>query len=92
MLPGAHIESCKDSFKAYEYCSKEDTRVEGPVKWGVPPAARVKGNLKARNAMLLEKGAERAVEDGDINIKEYPKVKAALDLYRLVTTRHPDLD
>ncbi len=42
--------------------------------------------------MLLEKGAEQAVEDGDIAIKEYPKVKAALDLYRLVTTKHPDLE
>ncbi len=92
MLPGAHIESAKDAFKAFEYCSKEETRVEGPVKWGIPPAARVKGNLKARNKMLLEKGAEQAVEDGDIAIKEYPKVKAALDLYRLVTIRHPDLE
>lgn len=42
--------------------------------------------------MLLEKGVEQAVEDGDIALKDYAKVKASVDLYKLVTMRHPDLE
>lgn len=92
-LPGCHIESSRDAFKCWEYCGKEDTRIEGPVEWGVPPAAKnIAGNTKKRNQMLLEVGAERAVEEGYCTIKEYPKLKAAMDLYKLVTTKFQDLE
>lgn len=58
LFPTAHIEPSKAPFKAWEYCGKEDTRVEGPVQFGVPPAAKNRlGDTKARNKMLIEKGA-----------------------------------
>lgn len=34
-----HVEPCRDLKKAIEYCSKEDTRVEGPFIFGDPPHA-----------------------------------------------------
>lgn len=67
LLPGAHVEAAKSPFNAWEYCGKEDTRVEGPAEFGVPPAAKNRaGDTKKRNEMLLEKGVVAAVKDGDI--------------------------
>jgi len=49
--------------KAYNYCKKEDTRLEGPLEHGVPPAAlNVKGDKAERNKLLIEIGAEKAVD------------------------------
>jgi hypothetical protein len=57
MFPGCYVAGSKSPFDAWEYCGKEDTRVEGPVEYGVPPAAKNRaGDTKKRNAMLLEKG------------------------------------
>lgn len=93
LLPDAHIEAAKSPYDAWEYCGKEDTRVEGPVEFGVPPANRArKGDLKRRNAMLLEKGAAAAVTDGDIPIMQLPKLKLAIDLYNSITAKPSDLD
>lgn len=41
--------------------------------------------------MLLEKGAEKAVEDGDIDISQYAKLKHNIDLFKSVTTPIGDL-
>lgn len=66
-FPGAHIEGARDAYKSWEYCGKEDTRQSGPAEFGVPPAQRnVAGNVKARNALLIAKGAAAAVADGDV--------------------------
>jgi len=40
LFPGAHIESAKHPRRAYEYCSKEDTRVGENHKFGEPPLLR----------------------------------------------------
>lgn len=67
--------------------------MEGPVEFGVPPAARNrKGDLKQRNAMLLEKGCVAAVRDGDIPLLQLPKLKQAMDLYNSLATNPADLD
>lgn len=67
--------------------------MEGPIEWGVPPAAlNIKGEKKARNMMLIDIGAEKAVEEGLICLAQYPKVKNAIELYKAVTTKHTDLD
>lgn len=75
---------------------KDDTRVEGPFTFGIPPARRnVKGDLAQRNKELLEKGADKAVEDGDISIRDYVKYKNAIDEFRNCNIRPeplPDLD
>ena len=42
--------------------------------------------------MLIAKGAEQAVRDGDVKIEDYPKLKHALDLYSATTNEYHDLD
>jgi hypothetical protein len=92
MFPGCHVEGSKSPFDAWEYCGKEDTRVEGPVEYGVPPAARYRpGDYKKRNAMLLEKGVVQAVKDGDIPIIQLPKLKLAVDLFNSLNSKPADL-
>lgn len=50
LLPRCHVESAKNALAAWRYCGKEDTRVDGPLEFGVPPASRnIKGDTKARN-------------------------------------------
>lgn len=93
LFPDAHIEAAKNAMAAWKYCGKEDTRVEGPLEYGVPPAAlNKKGDKAERNKLLIEKGAEKAVEDGDIDIKDYGKVKSNIDLYKNCTSEHVSLD
>lgn len=41
--------------------------------------------------MLLQKGAEQAVKDGDISIQDYPKYKHAIDLFNATANKHTDL-
>lgn len=66
-FPTAHLEASKSPYKAWEYCGKDETRVEGPVEFGIPPANRARaGDYSARNKLLLAKGAAKAVDDGDI--------------------------
>lgn len=75
---------------ADRYCTKEETRLEGPFTFGIKPARRnVKGDLARRNADIIEYGAEKAVTEGLIHIKDYPKVKNARDEF-LNDTRVPD--
>lgn len=78
--------------KAYNYCKKEDTRLEGPLEHGVPPAAlNVKGDKAERNKLLIDIGAEKAVDEGYINLIDYSKLKCNIDLYRNCTTRPESL-
>lgn len=41
---------------------------------------------------MLEVGPEKAVADGDLSIERYATVKKSIDLYRLCTLKHPDLE
>lgn len=89
MFPTAHVEAAKSPFDSWAYCGKEETRVEGPVEFGVPPANRArKGDYKAFNKIALEKGPEELVEQGLISIKDYERVKKSVDLYKLHTGNH----
>jgi len=75
-FPGVHIEKSKNALASWRYCGKDDTRVEGPVEFGVPPAAKnVKGDTKARNAMIIAHGVVKAVDDGLIPIEKLKQVK-----------------
>ncbi len=57
LLPKAHVEKCRSPHDGWTYCGKEESRVEGPVEFGIPPAALNRaGDLKARNKLLIEKG------------------------------------
>lgn len=96
MLPTAHIEKAKSPYDAWKYCGKEESRVEGPVEYGVPPAAKNrKGDTKARNAMLIEKGIVQAVLDGDVAVKDIVRVKHGIDLFKsmaVATRKSVELD
>lgn len=49
-LTGCHVEVARNAMAAWRYCGKEDSRIEGPLEHGVPPASKaVKGDTKARN-------------------------------------------
>lgn len=61
-FPGCHVEQARNALNTWEYCGKEDTRLEGPVEFGLPPPSRnTKGAVKRFNEMLIEKGALAAV-------------------------------
>jgi len=56
-------------YNSWKYCSKEDTRVEGPWSHGVPPAClNIKGSKAERNKMLLEHGPLNCINEGLITI------------------------
>nr|DAW45432.1 MAG TPA: Putative replicase associated protein [Cressdnaviricota sp.] len=79
-----HREVCSNPLKAWEYCQKAETREPGtaPIVIGMPkPRRNVAGDTKKRNALLIEKGAEQAVRDGDIPISHYLKVKANIKAF-----------
>ncbi len=62
---GAHVELSKNAMAAYNYCKKEESRLEGPWHTGVPPAAKnVAGDTKTRNALILEYGPVKALDEG----------------------------
>lgn len=84
-FPGAHIEIARNAMASWNYCGKSDSRVEGPLDHGVPPASkRVKGDTKARNALLIEYGPLRAVEDGLVPLEKFKQLKQSIDLYQVM--------
>lgn len=57
---------------AWKYCGKEDSRLDGPVEFGLPPAAKnVKGDTATRNKMIIEMGVVKACEDGLIPLEKF---------------------
>ena len=92
-LPGSDHSHSRNAMAAYNYCKKSSSRIEGPLEFGVPPAClNMKGDKAERNRLMIEMGAEKAVEEGHIDIKDYPKVKSAIDLFKNCTHRPEQLD
>lgn len=80
----SHFEPVKFNNGADTYCNKDETRVDGPWTYGAKPFKNnVKGEVAKRNAMLMEKGAEQGVLDGDIRLEQYRNVSAAIDEIKL---------
>jgi len=70
-FPGCHVEVTRNAQAAWDYCGKEDTRIEGPYSHGIPPAAKnVKGDTKKRNQQILEYGLSKAIEDGLVQLEK----------------------
>lgn len=40
----------------------------------------------------MQKGAEKAVEDGDISIMQYAKLKHNIELFNACSVKHAELD
>lgn len=71
-LKGSHVEVSRNAMAAWKYCGKEDSRLEGPVEFGIPPAAKnVKGDTAARNKMIIEMGVVKACEEGLIPLEKF---------------------
>lgn len=71
-MPRAHLTNCIDAMASWEYCGKDDTRLEGPFSHGAPPAKRNKaGDVAERNKIILEMGVVKAVQDGLIPIERF---------------------
>jgi hypothetical protein len=71
----------------WKYCGKEETRVAGPVSFGDPPVAcNLVGHKRERNALLLAKGAEQAVLDGDVGIGQYVNLKLNIAAFKIANT------
>lgn len=93
MFPGIHVEAAKSPFDSWEYCGKEDTRVEGPYEFGIPPANRArKGDYAKLNKIALEQGPEELVKQNLISIGSYERIKKSVDLYKLHTADHKPID
>jgi len=70
-FPGCHIELSKNAMAAYTYCGKVDSRLEGPLDHGIPPASlRVAGDKKERNKLILQYGVVKAVDEGLIDVEK----------------------
>ena len=71
-----HIEKAIGALASYEYCGKEESRVEGPVRFGeIPkPSKNTKGDTAAYNKRILEGGLEDMVREGLVNVANYKKI------------------
>lgn len=92
-FPGCNLEKPRNALASWRYCGKEDTKIEGPLDHGVPPACRnIKGDTKARNAMIIEYGVVKAVDDGLLRIEQFKQVKQGIDLYKVMKQEFKSLD
>lgn len=69
-----HIEAVKINNGADDYCEKEDSRVDGPWRFGVKP---VKRNSKADWADVKEKAKKGLLDEipDDIYVKHYANLR-----------------
>lgn len=92
-LKGCHVEAAKNAMAAWNYCGKADTRLEGPLQHGVPPASKaVKGDTAARNKMILEYGVLKAVEEGLIPIEKFKQTEQSVRLYQIMKKEQVAVD
>lgn len=86
---GCHVSLSKNALAAWRYCGKEESRDkltdQYGIEHGVPPAARnVKGDLKARNKLILTTPLVDLVEQGTISVMQLKKVKEAREMFSLL--------
>lgn len=93
LFPGCHVEPSRNAMAAWNYCGKDDSREEGPLDHGVPPAAKnVKGDTAARNKLILEQGAVKAVEDGLVPIEKFKQLRQSMELFYVMKKAAVSLD
>lgn len=68
-LPRAHIEVAINPIKAFEYCSKEDTRIEGPSSTSEPPESP-QANLKGSRFHQFQDFVK--THDWDCSVDAFP--------------------
>ena len=92
-LKGCDVRASIDPPKAFDYCQKEATRAEGheAVVFGERPEPvkkfcnSTKEKTAEINARALDEGPEALILDGTVHIKDYPKLKAGVNHFKLHT-------
>lgn len=63
LLPvGSHIEIARDPTASIKYCSKEDTRIAGPVEFGKKPILRGQGILSVARTLTREAFMDHCID------------------------------
>lgn len=63
LLPtGSHIEVARDPEAAIRYCSKEDTRIAGPIEHGKRPVLRGQGILSIARSLSREQFLDHCID------------------------------
>lgn len=87
-MPGAHIEICRDVEASIKYCSKEDTRIDGPWTHGESPIVRKQDNWK----LTVKKCKTMSEEElQELTPHQYIAVKKALALIPVEPYFHEDV-
>lgn len=61
--------------------------MEGPIIQGTPPLQKnTKAGHAEANRLIIERGAETAVTDGLIHLKDYIRIRNAVGIYKQVTS------
>lgn len=86
LLPGqtSWLTKTRNPVKAFAYCNKEESRAPKTkcYKLGAPPARlNVKGDIKARNALLIQHSIKTCVDEGYIPLEKAPAIQRAKDFY-----------
>lgn len=69
----AHIEPAKDNNACIKYCSKEETRVEGPFERGTRPNQGARTDLKEAIALLDSGGIQALKNEAPEMLVKYPR-------------------
>lgn len=81
LMPRAHLEICNSAKGAWDYCQKEDTRVEGPFVWGTPDLRSRKDEREVlRVGALQGKSFASVCDELDVSIYQVAQVRRAFDL------------
>ena len=85
----AHFEPVLKDNGAAAYAKKEDSREEGPLEFGEPPATKSEAAKKGvearkeRNKIIMELGALNALHEGLLEVKDYDRLKKCIGLIEL---------
>lgn len=76
----AHKEKCFDPLASIKYCSKDESRVDGPWEFGPRPTWNKKGQ-KLTNMELIQGDLKTLVDENRIPLVSLPKIIKAREIY-----------
>lgn len=88
---GWHIEITRNPVASWDYCKKDDTKVEEYVMYGKPPKGKKEKILGKREfrEMLCDKGAKYMLDNDHISPYHYNNLKKVCEDYK---KKIPNLD
>lgn len=86
MLPAAHFEVMRGSLEqAEKYCTKEDTRIMGPWKFGEKPQQGRRTDLEQLRLAIQDGATELEIADNFFG--SYLRFRSSINRYRLLSAR-----